>query len=143
MEFAILSRLNDLLKSKRVKEPEYEIGTIIKEPERVTKKTRGGIQDSLTAERIQTLNFLNSYIKEERDKISLGQILGLTKLWDTDQLYQLRRKAESFTKNPPALWWKLYKQINNDKKRNYKDIPRVWKERRKQDETTQGQRTLF
>jgi len=34
----------------------------------------------------------------------------------------LRKRAESWNKNPQALWWKLFKEINNEKRRNQTDI---------------------
>jgi hypothetical protein len=140
MELSALNYLNDLLKSKRPVEenPSSDMSTLLSKKiaiQRPQQKKRGGIQDALTAERVETANFLN---------VPLLQVAGLTRDWTTEELYRLRRESQSFTKNPRALWWKLYKQRNNEKRknRNNKDICRVRKERGKQDKTS-GQRTLF
>lgn len=66
------------------------------------KKTERKAPNSFITEQIElTANLLGKPYK---------QVAGLTRDWSFQELYDTRKKAESFTKNPPALWWKLYKE---------------------------------
>lgn len=78
-----------------------------------SQKRRGGINDPLTEQRAITAEWLG---------ISFGQITGLTRGWKTQQLFILRKEAESFEKNPKALWWKLYKERNKLYGKSKKDV---------------------
>lgn len=49
------------------------------------------------------------------------QVAGLTKGWTTQELYEIRRKSESFLKNPPALMWMLIKEHNKKIKEQLKN----------------------
>lgn len=49
------------------------------------------------------------------------QVAGLTKGWTLNELYLLRRRAESFSKNPMALMWKLMKEKNLEIKKQLKN----------------------
>lgn len=109
--------------------------------ERAVKK-RGGIRDEKTEQRDLIAKLL---------KKPIVQIAGLTKDWTAHEMYRTRRSAESFTKNPPALLWKLIKQINNEKKRvrddnrkkGIEDVSSVGQKRGRENKSEVGQRTLF
>lgn len=117
----------------------YNIPTLKQQRE---KKKRGGIRDEKTEQRDLIAKLL---------KKPIVQIAGLTKDWTAQEMYITRRKAESFTKNPPALLWKLIKEINNEKKRvrdnnkqkSIKDVPRMGQKRGRKNESKIGERTLF
>lgn len=66
-----------------------------------SKKKKGGINCQLTELRDEASKLLG---------VTIGQIGKLTKGWKASDLYQLNYKAKQFKPNPPALWWKLYKQ---------------------------------
>ena len=55
---------------------------------------------------------------EQRDLLAkllnrpFKQVAGLTRGWTNQELFEIRRKAESFKANPTALAWKLIKEHN-------------------------------
>jgi hypothetical protein len=57
-------------------------------------------------------------ITEQRDLLakllnrSFSQVAGLTRNWTIQEMFEIRRKAESFKANPQALAWKLIKEHN-------------------------------
>lgn len=67
---------------------------------------------------------------EQRDLLAkllnrpFRQVAGLTKGWTVDEMYKIRKRAESFIKNPQALAWKLLKQHNEEIKKQLKEAER-------------------
>jgi hypothetical protein len=92
----------------------------------VVKKV-GGINGPLTEIRALTAEMLGKDIR---------QIAKLTQGWSHQQLYILYKECQEFRKNPGALWWIKYKELNkkyaNQKKINNKGLLRVGEERRSQ-----------
>lgn len=117
----------------------YGIGDLLSKYKQVAtsvkvKKTKGGIQDPLTEERVNTATFLN---------IELGQVLGITKGWTQTQLYTLRQEVMLFKANPQALWWKKWKVLNKIYgQKNKKTIRRVGETGRGKKQR-EGQGVLF
>lgn len=75
--------------------------------------------------------------------VSIKQVYGITRNWDTQELFTMLTTAEKFI-NPPALWWKLYKKNKTiyGKKTKQKKVPRVGEKGRKKD-SNERQGILF
>jgi len=79
----------------------------------VEQKKKGGINGVLTEQRVRASEILG---------LPLLRVARMTKGWRGDQLYDLNQKVSTFV-NPPALWWKLYKKIQNERKRHHQELP--------------------
>lgn len=76
------------------------------------------------------------------------QICRLTKGWTHFQMFSLYQECQAFTKNPPALFWKKYKELKlqygKSKKENtdIKRLPKLGKKSRRE-EQAERQEVLF
>ena len=96
---------------------------------------RSGLNE-ITDLRLKTAKLLDRPIE---------QVYGLTKNWSKEELYKTLRSAEQFI-NPPALWWKIYKEkrhiYGKEKRTNKKRLREVGQNRRSKN-SIEGQISLF
>lgn len=99
------------------------------------KPKRGGLNE-ITQLRMETADLL---------KKPLGQVQRLTKGWTTNELRDQLKTSKSFIKNPPALWWKLYKKDLHERKNKRTSTTPLLKDREKgrKRECEERQSTLF
>ena len=105
----------------------------------VTKKI-GGINDPKTEIRALTLKLISN----DKYKMTMGGLGKITKGWSVQHLEQVYKAAVSFTPNPGACWWKIWKE----KRKIYgssckKVLPKDRAERRYIRLKEQGQKTLL
>ena len=84
-------------------------------------KTKRGVRDELTELRYNIFHLINvppkpSDIKDKKylakwKPMKFSVVCGLTRGFTKQELYSIYRESISFTKNPQALFWKLYKEF--------------------------------
>ena len=112
------------------------------------------IVDKYIVPKVKKKNGINGQKTEVRALIAtmvdrpIIQICRLTKGWTHFQMFSLYQECQSFTKNPPALFWKKYKELKlqygKSKKENtdIKRLPKLGKKSRRE-EQAERQEVLF
>jgi len=67
--------------------------------------------------KVQGRNWMNEITDLRQQTAQLigkpvAQVFGLTRGWSSSQIYQVLKVAQSFTANPGACWWVIWKQKN-------------------------------
>ncbi len=66
------------------------------------------------------------------DQKQFKKILGATKLFTVDEIRDIYDKAYSWKTNPPALFWKLLKEKNEEIKKEMKEEEKLGKDLEKE-----------
>jgi len=85
-----------------------------------SKKKRGGLNE-ITLLRSETAKML---------KVPIGQVYGLTRGWTKNEIRDTLKICTDFV-NPPALFWKLYKENNQKYGRKQSNKRTLLKNRKK------------
>lgn len=110
------------------------LGKYLRIPKKEAEKPkRGGVNSYISELRAETAKML---------KEPFGKVAGLTRGFNHIQLKRMLDASNSWP-NPPALWWKMYKEEKKYAKKQVRGVRRVGERGGRKAETLETQGVLF